>query len=130
MGVSSGSPIHFIGDPNAKTVYVTEGFLKADIAHCLSGRTFVATAGGNNAHGLNELFSQLANSGTTLIVEALDMDKFSNIHIAKGTKKIAELAKQHGMECRHLVWDANFNGIDDWLLHKTKNQKLHLLKSA
>lgn len=48
MGVTSGSPIHFVGNPFARVVYVTEGFLKADVSHCLSNHTFAATAGANN----------------------------------------------------------------------------------
>lgn len=47
-GTSSGSPAHFVGDPNAGVVYVTEGLLKADIAHYLMNRSFAATAGVNN----------------------------------------------------------------------------------
>lgn len=46
MGVTSGSPVHFIGNPFARTIYVTEGILKADIAHVLLNRSFVAVAGG------------------------------------------------------------------------------------
>ena len=52
-GVTSGSPLHFVGEPFAKTVYVTEGLLKADIAHCLTGRSFVAVAGVNSLNGLS-----------------------------------------------------------------------------
>ena len=32
-GASIGGPVHFIGNPAAKTVYVTEGALKANVAH-------------------------------------------------------------------------------------------------
>lgn len=53
-GVTSGSPLHFVGEPFAKTVYVTEGLLKADIAHCLTGRSFVAVAGVNSLNGLEQ----------------------------------------------------------------------------
>ena len=53
LGVTSGSPIHFVGDPHARVVYVTEGALKADIAHTLTGRTFAATVGANNTGGLD-----------------------------------------------------------------------------
>lgn len=42
-GVSSGSPVHFVGDPFARVVYVTEGLLKADVAHYLMDRSFAAT---------------------------------------------------------------------------------------
>lgn len=59
MGVSSGSPVHFVGDPFARVVYVTEGFLKADVSHCLSGRTFAATAGANNIKGEEETFLKM-----------------------------------------------------------------------
>lgn len=44
-GVSSGSPVHVIGDLNASEVYLTEGALKGTIAHFLSGDTFVCVAG-------------------------------------------------------------------------------------
>lgn len=58
-GVSSGELVHFIGNPYARTIYVTEGLLKADIAHYLMDRTFVAMAGANNTAGLEPLFKAL-----------------------------------------------------------------------
>ena len=124
MGVTSGTPVHFVGDPCAKTVYVTEGFLKADIAHFLMDRSFAAVAGGNNVFGLDALFAMLKQNGTKLIVEALDMDKFSNIHIAKGASKISEIANKHGLECRQLTWNPGYKGIDDWQLALRKKQEI------
>ena len=41
QGVSSGSPVHVIGDLHAERVYLTEGALKGTIAHYLSSATFV-----------------------------------------------------------------------------------------
>ncbi|MEI3305528.1 MAG: CHC2 zinc finger domain-containing protein [Dysosmobacter sp.] len=63
-GASSGSPVHLVGDPSARVVYVIEGLLKADISHCLTGRTFAAIAGANNTSPLDPLFALLAQSGT------------------------------------------------------------------
>lgn len=125
MGVTSGSPVHFIGNPFARTIYVTEGILKADIAHVLLNRSFVAVAGANNVAQLGSLFALLAQNGTELIIEAHDMDKYSNEMIAKGSSKIYLLARQHGMECRRLTWNPNYKGIDDWqlALRKEKQQK-------
>lgn len=125
MGVTSGSPVHFIGNPFARTIYVTEGILKADIAHVLLNRSFVAVAGANNVAQLGPLFALLAQNGTELIIEAHDMDKYSNEMIAKGSFKIYLLARQHGMECRRLTWNPNYKGIDDWqlALRKEKQQK-------
>ena len=125
MGVTSGSPVHFIGNPFARTIYVTEGILKADIAHVLLNRSFVAVAGANNVAQLGPLFGLLAQNGTELIIEAHDMDKYSNEMIAKGSSKIYLLARQQGMECRRLTWNPNYKGIDDWqlALRRKKQQK-------
>lgn len=125
MGVTSGSPVHFIGNPFARTIYVTEGILKADIAHYLLNRSFAAVAGANNVQQLGLLFGLLAQNGTELIIEAHDMDKYSNEMIARGSSKIYLLARQHGMECRRLTWNPNYKGIDDWqlALRKEKQQK-------
>lgn len=75
-GVSSGSPVHFVGDPFARVVYVTEGLLKADVAHFLMDRSFAATAGANNVNKLDMLFALLSANGTEVIIEAEDMDKY------------------------------------------------------
>lgn len=125
MGTTSGSPVHFIGNPFARTIYVTEGILKADIANCLLNRSFVAIAGANNVQQLGPLFALLAQNGTELIIEAHDMDKYSNEMIAKGSSKIYLLARQYGMDCRRLTWNPNYKGIDDWqlALRKEKQQK-------
>lgn len=121
-GTSSGSPLHFVGDPCAGVVYVTEGILKADVAHCLMNRTFAAMAGANNTAQLDPFFALLAQNGTHTIIEAQDMDKYRNAMVNKGASKIYLLAKKHGMECRRLTWNPNYKGIDDWQL-ALKRQK-------
>lgn len=116
MGVTSGSPVHFVGDPFARTVYVTEGLLKADVAHCLMNRSFIAVAGANNVNKLDSLFALMAQNGTTLVIEAQDMDKYRNVMVDKGASKIYLMARQNGLECRRLTWNPNYKGIDDWQL--------------
>lgn len=93
MGITSGSPLHFVGDPSSRVVYVTEGCLKADIAHALTGRTFAAVIGANNVAKLDGLFAFLKRNGTEVIIEAEDMDKFCNTAVDAGSAKIAALAK-------------------------------------
>ena len=123
-GVSSGAPVHFVGDPSARTVYVTEGTLKSDVAHFLMDRTFIAVAGANNTTQLDPMFALLAQSGTELIIEAHDMDKYQNEHVAGGASKIYLMARSYGMNCRRLTWNPNYKGIDDWQLSiKKKEQK-------
>lgn len=124
MGTSSGSPVHFVGDPCSRVVYVTEGPLKADIAHVYMHRTFVAISGANNVPQLEGIFSFLSKNGTELIIEAADMDKYQNKMVNKGTSKIYLLASKYGMECRRLTWNPNYKGIDDWQLavHRKKQR--------
>ena len=125
MGTTSGSPIHFVGDPCSRVVYVTEGCLKADVAHALMHRTFVATLGVNNTAKLDGLFAFLHRNGTEEIIEAEDMDKYSNEMVEKGASKIYALAVRHGMRCRRLTWNPNYKGIDDWQLAlRRKEQKM------
>jgi hypothetical protein len=116
MGVTSGSPIHFVGNPFSRVVYVTEGCLKADVSHYLMNRSFAATAGANNVSQLGPLFALLAQNGTEEIVEAEDMDKFRNDKVTKGASQIYLMAREYGMECRRLTWNPNYKGIDDWQL--------------
>ncbi len=123
MGVTSGSPVHFVGKFPVRTVYVTEGLLKADIAHCLMNRSIVTTAGANNVGALGEVFRTLAREGTELVIEAQDMDKYRNANTARGSYKIYLMAKEHGMECRRLTWNPNFKGLDDWQLALRKREK-------
>lgn len=115
-GVTSGTPIHLVGDPSARVVYVIEGLLKADISHCLTGRTFAALAGANNTAPLEPLFAFLAQNGTEEIIEAHDMDKYNNQAVMSGASKIYLTARKYGMNCRRLTWNPNYKGFDDWQL--------------
>ena len=105
-------------------VYVTEGALKADIAHVLMNRTFAATGGAGCTSQLDSLFDFLRRNGTEEIIEAEDMDKYSNKGVNQGASKLYLLAKKHGLSCRRLTWNPNYKGIDDWqlALHR-KNTK-------
>lgn len=124
MGVTSGSPVHFIGNPYSQTVYVTEGGLKGNVSNALMNRTFACIAGAKNTSQLELIFSWLSQHGTKLIVEAHDMDKYSNEQIMLGANKLYIMAKKYGLDYMRLTWNPNFKGIDDWQLSLKKKQKL------
>ena len=75
MGTSSGSPVHLVGEPGAKTVFITEGPLKGDLSHALSGRTFGCVPGANQYANLPPFLQVMKRLGTEFIYEAYDMDK-------------------------------------------------------
>lgn len=102
--MTSSSPLHFVGEPFAKTVYVTEGLLKADIAYCLTGRSFVAVAGVNSLNGLESALRCMAQNGTKLVVEAYDMDKLENEYVASAAEKVQQIARVAGLQSTSLAF--------------------------
>lgn len=122
-GTPSGSPVHFVGDPCAADVNVTEGALKATIAHCLSGKTFVAVAGAGQYNALGQTFDALLALGVRRISEAYDMDKFQNDNVQKGAAQMMALAKSKGFIVRSLRWNPAYKGVDDYYLAKSREQK-------
>ena len=55
-------------------------------------------------------------NGTEEIIEAHDMDKYSNQRTSNGASKIYLMARKNGMACRRLTWNPNYKGFDDWQL--------------
>jgi len=128
QGTGSGSPVHFIGDPKSETVYITEGPLKANLAHHLTGKTFAAVAGANQFKNLEVLLRQLRENGTKNIVEAFDTDKFTNVNVHRGSYRLMSMAGEMGMTAHRLIWDSMYKGIDDYLVaQKAKNQTCNLI---
>ena len=90
MGVSSGSPVHVIGNLDAETMYVTEGALKGTIAHYLSGDTFLCAPGVNQYRSLHPVLESLSKRNLKLIYEAYDMDKKMRVNCNGNHKKCGE----------------------------------------
>lgn len=117
-GVSSGSPVHFVGNPATTSIWITEGSLKATIASCLSGHSFLAVAGANQLKNLSAALDCLKGFGCRNVCEAFDMDKLLNPNVAAGAQNVLELAQNMGFSVRQIRWDPHYNGIDDYLLSK------------
>lgn len=116
-GVSSGSPPHYVGETDNRVVYITEGSLKADIAHELLGRSFGAIAGVSQYGSLCNLFRSLKERGTEVICEAYDIDKYSNPNVEAARQKMFEIArKEFGFKVYTVTWNSEYKGIDDWAL--------------
>lgn len=93
---------------------ITEGAMKGDIAHQLSGKSFWALAG-VNAQGkrFEKELKNLKSLGVSTIEIAFDMDRFLNISVLAAIKKMCETVKANGFKLRILSWNteyALFNG--------------------
>jgi len=67
-GVTSGSPVHFIGNPHSAVVYLTEGALKGNIAHEYAKNSMLCVAGVNQYKHLLELLAQLKSMGMNQLI--------------------------------------------------------------
>jgi len=125
-GASPGSPLHFVGDPTAKRMYVTEGPLKGSVAHSLTGHTFLCVPGVNNTSALGTVLGQISATGTTEIVEAFDMDKTTNHTVGTAAKKLCEMLEGCGFKVMSTIWDnKELKGIEDYYFAKwNERQKM------
>lgn len=108
------SRAHFpIGNCSIKKdtrVLLTEGPLKADVALRLIGTecAFVAIHGVNNTAELESVFAELKNRGVTKIYNALDMDRTTNLNVARASRSIRVQAEAAGLDMGSLCWDKDF----------------------
>lgn len=109
-GCSCGSPVHFAGDPLAKTILLTEGSMKANVAHELSGKlfrtpsSFVAVTGVSQFNSIKQLFKDLKDYGCEVVYDCLDMDKFQNPNVYRALQKIYEIAFSIGLTIKPYRW--------------------------
>lgn len=122
-GLSSGSPYHFVGDLHDKVVYLTEGALKADVAHALLGKTIGAIPGVAQFNSLRALLGRLKENGVETVCEAYDMDKRTNVHVQEAQRRLFQMAREFDFKLYSVTWNSEYKGIDDWALAR-KQQKI------
>ena len=113
-GAGSGSPAHFVGDPTAERVFLTEGALKGVITHSIAGHSVVSIPGVNATRSLDSLLLRLKQNGVRTVVEALDLDKFDNKNVQKAASKLRDKIGAMGLEVLVAVWNKDYNGVDDY----------------
>ena len=104
--------------------YLTEGIMKADIAHaCDPSKAFISIPGVNMISALSAELDYLKYFGVNKIVIAYDRDMEENPNVAKALKRVNATIKEKGIETAQLVWARNtvpgedLKGIDDFLVY-------------
>ena len=120
-GTRSYSWIHVTGDTTQKRAYLTEGPLKGDIASYFANNALFVCLGGVNAHkGLRETLLSL---GVTEVMEAMDMDQFTNPQVRQAVLTLRrEVQSIPGIRYYQCTWNPRFKGVDDYLLDWTKRK--------
>ena len=120
-GVYWYSPTQLLECLKALNGTLTEGPLKGDIASYFANNALFVCLGGVNAHkGLRETLLSL---GVTEVMEAMDMDQFTNPQVrqAIGTLR-REVQSIPGIRYYQCTWNPRFKGVDDYLLDWTKRR--------
>ncbi len=105
---------HLAGLP-AETILLTEGPMKADVIHALTGLTVLAVPGVNVLTQLEITLKQLRERGLQKIMTAFDMDMATNPHVQKGYRQLLLLLDQMGFRFGTYLWDGSFKGLDDYV---------------
>lgn len=113
-GCKAESWTHFAGFFD-KTILLTEGPMKADVIHALTGLTVLAVPGVNALTQLEITLKQLRELGLQKIMTAFDMDMATNPHVQKGYQQLMLLLDQMGFQFGTYLWDGSFKGLDDYV---------------
>lgn len=106
--------VHISG-PLQKQILLTEGPMKGDIIHYLSGQTVVAVPGVNSLAQLAKVLQELRDSGVQKIMTAFDMDFMKNHHVQSGYKELIRLLSGLGISYGTYLWQPEYNGLDDYI---------------
>lgn len=103
-----------------KTIYLTEGAMKADIAHYLTDYKlpFIAVAGVNAFTKLEEELLRLKAYGVEKVVNMYDMDYLTNPNVQKALVRTREIVQNCGLRYQRYVWNTEYKGIDDYLKYR------------
>lgn len=105
---------HLAGPPT-ETMLLTEGPMKADVVHALTGLTVLAVPGVNALTQLEIALRHLKEQGLQKIMTAFDMDMATNPHVQKGYRQLLLLLDRMGFTFGTYLWDGSYKGLDDYV---------------
>jgi len=94
---------------------LTEGPMKADVIHALTGLTVLAVPGVNSLTQLETTLSDLRAEGVAEIKTAFDMDFATNYHVQNGYNNLLSLLGNMGFRFGTYLWDPRYKGLDDYI---------------
>ena len=94
---------------------LTEGPMKADVIHALTGLTVLAVPGVNALTQLEIALKRLREQGLKKIMTAFDMDMATNPHVQKGYRQLLLMLDRMGFTFGTYLWDGSYKGLDDYV---------------
>ena len=106
--------VHIAG-PIREQVLLTEGPMKGDFIHHLTGQTVVAVPGVNTLTQLERVLTELMDLGVRHIMTAFDMDMMKNHHVQNGYFDLIWMLQRIGIKFGTYLWHPEYNGLDDYV---------------
>ena len=110
------------------TICFTEGYMKADLFHVLTGLPIIARPGCGILKDLDkDLLKLKEEKNVTTFVCLYDMDYITNPNVQNDIIKLENIVKECGMKYVRPVWNTNVNGnsilkgIDDYYAYIKRN---------
>lgn len=97
------------------TILLTEGPMKADVIHALTGLTVLAVPGVNSLTQLAMALEDLRSVGVVEIKTAFDMDFATNHHVQNGYNSLLQLLGDMGFTFGTYLWDPRYKGLGDYV---------------
>lgn len=92
---------------------ITEGALKGDLAHCLSGIPFVCMPGVSSANAaLKADIPKWKKAGVERIFLCFDIDMVMNINVTEALDNLKKLISSYGIEVLLMTWDMTYYNFD------------------
>lgn len=89
-------------------ILLTEGAMKADLTHAISGLPLIAVPGVSCANeAIRSNIPLLKNVGVKKIILAYDMDRVMNIHVLESLNRVKSLIKEEGLSVEELYWSTD-----------------------
>lgn len=123
-GCRAESWTHIAGDIKP-IMLITEGPMKADIIHALTGLSVIAVPGVNALAKLKLALEYMRKNGLTEIKTAFDMDFIINWNVQEGYVNLLRLLNEMGFKFGTYLWNPYYKGLDDYIweymLEKNRN---------
>lgn len=106
--------VHIVG-PIREQVLLTEGPMKGDVIHHLTGQTVIAVPGVNTLTQLQLVLGELMALGVRHVMTAFDMDFLQNHHVQNGYFDLVWMLHRMGLGFGTYLWHPEYNGLDDYI---------------
>ena len=128
-GCGANSWVHIAG-PLHGAMILTEGPMKADIIHHLTGYTVLGMTGVSAIQQLTSVLESIKEKGVTTIMTAFDMDMMKNPHVQSAFRRLQETLDRMGFRFGTYLWDPRYKGLDNYalMLSRLHAQQDHEIK--